>query len=202
MLKLFEIKLYGWSPKVFEKRINNHREGFFASYEWPKKQIEQVYSDWYGKKNSYHNYSIGFLEVLYDGSSLCYKAQIMIRKQYKNKEIQKSLNEIDMNKTLTEKEKILRKNVVAASYSLIPYKPRLFAEKKKYMSDFHIEGRYTRVFGLSNTEIVEAIKKDIAIIKKDDFFKNVYFDLSWFKQIAPYVDYTKLFEQYDKHNFV
>ena len=46
-------------------------------------------------------------------------------------------------------------------------------------------------------EIVQAMKKDITDIQEYDILKNIYFDLSYFNKIADYIDYVKLFENYN-----
>ena len=65
------------------------------------------------------------------------------------------------------------------------------------MSNYHIDGKYTRTWGLTNLEIVQAMKKDITDIQEYDILKNIYFDLSYFNKIADYIDYVKLFENYN-----
>ena len=201
MLKLFEIKLFAYSPEKFEENMSTHHKKFYSNYEnqnLTKKQIDYIYSTFCGSKNTYENYSIGYLEILYDGSSLHYEAKIMLsQKIISEKELQKRFDIIEMDKTLTEIQKEKRKLNIIGSRSLVAYKPPLFTSKKWYMSNYHIDGKYTRTWGLTNLEIVQAMKKDITDIQEYDILKNIYFDLSYFNKIADYIDYVKLFENYN-----
>ncbi len=201
MLKLFEIRLFAYSPEKFEENIRTHREEIYSNYgtqNLTKKQIDYIYSIFYGNKTTYENYSIGYLEILYDGSSLRYETKIMLsQKNISKKELQKQFHIIETDKSLTEIQKEERKLNITGSSSLVAYKPPLFTSKKWYMSNYHIEGKYTRTWGLSNSEIVKAMKKDIIDIQEYDILKNIYFDLSYFNEIADYIDYEKLFENYN-----
>lgn len=201
MLKLFEIKLFAYSPEKFEENISTHRKNFYSKYEnqnLTKKQIDHIYSTLYGNKNTYENYSIGYLIIIYDGSSLKYEVKIMLsQKNISKKELQERFKIIEMNNSLTEIQKEKEKLNIISSRSLVTYKPPLFTSKKWYMSNYHIDGKYTRTSGLTNLEIVQAMKQDITDIQKYDILKNIYFDLSYFNKIADYIDYAKLFEFYD-----
>lgn len=201
MLKLFEIKLFPYSPEKFEENIKIRREEVYSNYEaqnLTKKQIDYLYSIIYGNKTTYENYSIGYLEILYDGTSLHYEAKIMFsQKNISKKELKKLFDIIEMDKSLTEIQKEKRKLNITRSSSLVAYKPPLFTSKKWYMSNYHIEGKYTRTWGLTNSEIMQAIKKDISDIQEYDILKNIYFDLSHFNETSPYIDYIKLFQNYN-----
>ncbi len=201
MLKLFEIKLFAYSPEKFEENISTHRKKFYSNCEnqnLTKKQIDYIYSTFCGSKNTYENYSIGYLIILYDGSSLHYEAKIMLsQKNISEKELQKRFDIIEMDNSLTAIQKEKRKLNIIGSRSLVAYKPPLFTSKKRYMSNYHIDGKYTRTWGLTNLEIVQAMKKDITDIQEYDILKNIYFDLSYFNKIADYIDYVKLFENYN-----
>ena len=201
MLKLFEIKLFAYSPEKFEENISTHRKKVYTNYKnqnLTKKQIDYIYSTLFESKNTYENYSIGYLEILYDGSSLHYEVKIMLsQKNISEKELQKQFDIIEMDKALNEIQKEKRKLNIIGSRSLVAYKPPLFTSKKWYMSKYHIEGKYTMTWGLSNSEIVKTMKKDITDIQEYDILKNIYFDLSYFNEIADYIDYVKLFENYN-----
>ena len=203
MLKVLEIKLYGLSPEKFEEKIDNKRREFYSmckAQNRTKEESESLYSLFYANKNTYDNYSIGYLQVLYDGSALYYEAQIMLSEKYSSqKEIQKLLANLELDDTLAKK---IKKSYILNSHSFLPYKPRLFTEKKRYMSNYHIGGVYTGISGLTNYEIAQAIRKDISTIKKDDLLKSVYFDLSYFNNIIEYIDFIDMFEKYkrDKTN--
>ena len=200
MLKVFEIKLYGLSPEKFEEEIDNKRREFYSickAQNRTKEESMRLYSHSYANKNTYENYSIGYLQILYDGSTLCYEAKIMLSERYSSqKEIQKLLANLELDDTLTEEKKDIKKADILNSHSLVPYKPRLFTEKKKYMSKYHIEGMYTRISGLTNFEIAQAIKEDISLIQKYNLLKSVYFDLSYFDGIIEHIDFISLFEKY------
>ena len=182
MLKVLEIKLYGLSPEKFEEKIDNKRREFYSmckAQNRTKEESESLYSLFYANKNTYDNYSIGYLQVLYDGSALYYEAQIMLSEKYSSqKEIQKLLANLELDDTLAKKI------------------------KKSYILNYHIGGVYTGISGLTNYEIAQAIRKDISTIKKDDLLKSVYFDLSYFNNIIEYIDFIDMFEKYkrDKTN--
>ncbi len=200
MLKVFEIKLYGLSPEKFEEKIDNKRREFYSICKAQNRTKEEsmlLYSHFYANKNTYENYSIGYLQILYDGSTLCYEAKIMLSERHSSeKEIQELLANLELDDTLTEEKKDIKKTVILNSHSLVPYKPRLFTEKKRYMSNYHIEGMYTGISGLTNFEIAQAIKGDISLIQKDDLLKSVYFDLSYFDGIIEHIDFISMFEKY------
>ena len=200
MLKVFEIKLYGLSPEKFDEKIDNKRREFYSIFKAQNRTKEEsthLYSIFYANKNTYENYSIGFLQILYDGFTLCYEAQIMLSERHSSqKEIQELLTNLELDDTLTEEKKNIKKAAILDSHSLVPYKPRLFTEKKRYMSKHHIEGMYTGVAGLTNFEIAQAIREDISLIQKDDLLKSVYFDLSYFNDIIEHIDFISLFEKH------
>jgi hypothetical protein len=200
MLKIFEIKLYGLSPKQFEEKLDKERKKFYSICEAQNRtKIEsmQLYSHFYAHKNTYENYSIGYLEILYDGAALHYDVKIMLSKRFSSqKEIRILLNELESDNTLSQEEKDLKKAAILDSHSLVPYKPRLFTEKKKYMSNYHVGGIYTGIFGLKNIEIAQAIKEDLELVQKDELLKNVYFDFSHFNEMVNYIDFISLFDYY------
>lgn len=200
MLKVFEIKLYGLSPEKFEEKIEDKRREFYSICKAQNRTIEEsirLYSHFYANKNTYENYSIGYLEILYDGFTLRYESKIMLSERHSSqKEIQELLANLELDDTLTEEKKDIKKAFILNSHSLVPYKPRLFTEKKRYMSNYHIEGMYTGISGLTNFEIAQAIKEDICLIQKDDLLKSVYFDLSYFNGIIEHIDFISMFEKY------
>ena len=123
------------------------------------------------------------------------EAKIMLsQKNISEKELQKRFDIIERDNSLTEIQKEKRKLNIIGSRSLVAYKPPLFTSNKWYMSNYHIDGKYTTTRRLTNLEIVQAIKKDITDIQEYDILKNIYFDLSYFNKIADYIDYVKLFE--------
>ena len=70
MLKLFEIKFYSISEEDFYKKVVANREKFIAKIENQCRTEEQtlcLYSQTFALKNIYENYSIGYIEVLFDG---------------------------------------------------------------------------------------------------------------------------------------
>ena len=99
MLKVFEIKLYGLSPEKFDKKIDNKRREFYSickAQNRTKEESTHLYSLFYANKNTYENYSIGFLQILYDGFTLCYEAQIMLSERHSSrKEIQELLANLE-----------------------------------------------------------------------------------------------------------
>ena len=200
MLKIFEIKLYGLSPKQFEEKLDKERKKFYSICEAQNRtKIEsmQLYSHFYAHKNTYENYSIGYLEILYDGAALHYDVKIMLSKRFPSqKEIRILLNELESDDTLSQEEKDLKKAALLDSHSIVPYNPRLFTEKKKYMSNYHVGGIYTGISGLKNIEIAQAIKGDLELVKKDELLKNVYFDFSHFNELVNYIDFISLFDFY------
>ena len=200
MLKIFEIKLYGLSPKKFEEKIDNKRREFYSICKAQNRTKEEsmfLYSHYYANKDTYENYSIGYLQILYDGFALCYEAKIMLSERHSSqKEIQELLANLELDDTLTEEKKDIKKAVILNSHTLVPYKPRLFTEKKRYMSNYHIEGVYTGISRLTNFEIAQAIREDICLIQKDDLLKSVYFDLSYFNDIIEHIDFISLFEKH------
>ena len=200
MLKIFEIKLYGLSPEKFEEKIDNKRREFYSICKAQNRTKEEsmlLYSHYYANKNTYENYSIGYLQILYNGFSLCYEAKIMLSERHSSqKEIQELLANLELDDTLTEEKKNKKKTAILNSHALVPYKPRLFTEKKRYMSKYHIEGVYTRISRLTNFEIAQAIREDICLIQKNDLLKSVYFDLSYFNDIIEHIDFISLFEKH------
>ena len=200
MLKVFEIKLYGLSPEKFEEKIDNKRREFYSickAQNRTKEESIRLYSHFYANKNTYENYSIGFLQILYDGFTLCYEAQIMLSERHSSqKEIQGLLVNLAVDDTISEEKKNIKNAVILNSHSLTPYKPRLFTEKKRYMSNYHIEGMYTGISGLTNFEIAQRIKEDISLIQKDDLLKRVYFDLTYFDSIIEHIDFISMFEKH------
>ena len=199
MLKVFEIKLYGCSPEEFEEKIDKKRKEFYLKCRAQNRssfESMSLYSRFYAGKNTYENYSIGYLEVLYDGF-LRYEAKIMFSKKYSSKkEKQMMLDKLELDRTLSEEQKDERRAAILNSYLLVPYKPRLFTEKKRYMSNQHIEGMYTDTSGLTNFEIAQAIKNDISDIQEFDYLQGVYFDLSHFNEIIEFIDFKSLFNKY------
>lgn len=79
-----------------------------------------------------------------------------------------------------------------AGYSMVPYIPKLFTEKKHYTSSRHINGVYTNIQGLNNHEIANAIKKEIERINQRETFQKLYFDMTLFNLIGEYIDYAKI----------
>ncbi len=202
MLKLFEIKLYPFTKEEFDKKVAITRDDFYAlskEQNRSKYDTKLLYSHFYGKKSSYIDYSIGYLEIYYDGVCLCYESKLMLSKRYTNKRtIEKMLKELENDTELNPKEKSIKERAIRDSHSLVIYRPPLYTERKKYLSNYHIGGLYSNVTAMSNTEIVSAIREDIDIIKADGLFKNISFDLSLFDRIVSYIDFQSLFENF--HN--
>ncbi len=200
MLKIFEIKIYPFSPTEFAKKKQVAKDKFIARYtDRTEIELRKMYSRFYGNKISFDDYSVGYLNILYWGSCLHYEARLMLSKRYsKCRELQSSIDILDDEEFQTEdmKEDEARKRM-GYSYKLIPYIPPLFTEKKHYMFDHHIEGIYTGIRNKTNHEIAETIESEVMRIQKSDFFKGFYFDLSLFNTICNYIDFKKLFQKND-----
>ena len=194
MLKLFEIKFYTISEEDFYKVVAENRDKFIEKYKNQNRTDEQtlrLYSQNFGQKNIYENYSIGYVEVLFDGVCLCYESKIMLSEKPSHSSKERAEGEVT-----GDEEADANKKTGLFGYSLVPYKTRLFSEKKRYMSNYHIGGKYSPVFGLSNMEIATQIKKDIGDIQTYDLFEKLHFDLSTLENILEYIDFVKLFEDY------
>lgn len=196
MLKIFEIKIYPFSPDQFAQKIQQAKSKFIM--EFPDKTESELsiwYSRRYGYKISFEDYSVGYLDISYWGCCLHYDAKIMLSRKYPtSKEIQRCIDNMDDKQfpypDMKEQEAIKR-----LGYIRVPYKPPLFTEKKHYMSNYHIDGFYTGISGRTNYEIAEIIKNDIKKIQDRDIFQGFYFDTSLFNTIGKYIDYWKVFEK-------
>lgn len=200
MLKLFEIKIYPLSPTQFRQKVQKNRDEFFATNsDKSVERINEMYSFFYGAKSSFEDYAIGYIEILYWCGCLRYEAKIMQSKRYgTRKELQKIIDTLDDDIYFDEEMK-LDKAKRMRGYSLVTYKPKLFTEKKHYMSDYHI-GDYTGVRDKTNAEIAESIEEEIQIIKKSDKFHGLYLDTSQFDIIGKYIDYQKIFKESEEQN--
>ena len=182
-MKIFEIKIYPFSRKTFENKIKNTREKFYATHSDKSKQSnDDFYSEFYGSKSQFEDYSIGHLDICFDGCCLCYEAHIMMRRKYATKnERQRIIDSLDDN-LYPDYEMKENEALRLAGYSMVPYIPKLFTEKKHYTSSRHINGVYTNIQGLNNHEIANAIKKEIERINQRETFQKLYFDMTLFKE--------------------
>lgn len=196
LLKIFEIKIYPFSPEQFANKIQRAKDIFFENHTYATEtRARDMYSFLYGTKISFEDYSVGYLDILYWGCCLHYEAKIMLRKKYPtSKEIQRCIDNMD-DKQFPYQDMKEQEAIKRLGYTRVTYKPPLFTEKKHYMSNYHIDGLYTGISGRTNYEIAEIIKNDIKKIQDRDLFQGFYFDTSLFNTIGKYIDYWKIFEK-------
>ncbi len=198
MLKIFEIKIYPFSPDEFAEKIQIAKDKFIAKYPYKSEvELRNMYSNFYGGKLSFEDYSIGYLEILYFDGCLHYEAKLILSKKYSTrKELQSIIDNLDNEKFPDDEMKWQEaRRRTGFSYSLIPYKPPLFTEKKHYMSSYHVGGIYSGIKNQTNLEIAEMIKREITRIQNIEVFKGLYFDMSLFNTMCNYIDYLKMFQE-------
>lgn len=192
MLKVFEVKIYPYSQKEFERKVKKKNEKVYSTN--PNYPVDMFYKD-YGAKTSFEDYSIGHIDVYLDGAEVIYEARIMISERRDKQYISKELEKIE-TAGLSEREYLARKIEVSSSHEKIAYKPRLFTDVKHYTQAWHID-RCTSHYidNMSANEIVEAIRNRLQEINRMHFYRNLYFDLSNIDNIGECLDFTKLIEK-------
>ncbi len=197
MLKLFEIKLYPFSPAEFDCKVKNAIDKVLAiNPNYPQSLLFKNYRS----KANFQDYSNGHIKVLLDGSEIYYEARVIVSERHEYKENQQKIEDL-VNSGLSYREILARRDEILSSHQIAAYKMPLFTSVKHYSRDWHIDRAInTDIAGKSNKEIQQSIIKDLNDINTLSFYKNLYFDLSPIENIGDCLDYSKLMEKSKENN--
>lgn len=193
MIRLFEIKIYPFTPNEFNEKIRNVHDKFFAQFadkdiNW----IQARYSERYGCMSYFEDYSNGHISILYDAPCLRYECNIMLSRKYPTvAQLRKRMKILKNDDSLSEEDRLLEAKM-QAGYTLVPYRSQLFSGTKHYTTHSRINGIYTNIDGLDNTAIANKIIDEINRIHQRDMFRNLYFDMTLFNTIGRHIDYNKI----------
>lgn len=90
MLKIFEVKVYPYSPEIFDRKVNKKIGEILEKN--PNYPSMLMYTS-YHSKGKLEDYIVGYIDVFLDGSEVVYEARLMVSerqdKQYFNQELKK-----------------------------------------------------------------------------------------------------------------